>query len=128
MAEFTTTIEVRFADMDAYGHVNSAHYFTYLEAARLKVFHSLFHELSALEMLLVVGRAECDYLIPILPTVATVGVTLQIATLGKTSFNLEYRIHDLQGTTYATAKTLMVCFDSRTQRPVSVPEQIRKMA
>jgi acyl-CoA thioesterase FadM len=35
--DFSTDVEVRFVDLDAYGHVNSATYFTYLETARTKL-------------------------------------------------------------------------------------------
>ena len=35
---FSIPIESRFSDLDAYGHVNNAVYFTYLETARVKLF------------------------------------------------------------------------------------------
>ncbi|NVO01004.1 MAG: acyl-CoA thioesterase, partial [Geobacteraceae bacterium] len=35
-------IEVRFADLDAYGHVNGSVYFTYLETARVRMFTDAF--------------------------------------------------------------------------------------
>jgi len=31
--QFNTSIEIRFSDLDAYGHVNNALFFTYLETA-----------------------------------------------------------------------------------------------
>lgn len=34
-------IDVRWADMDAYGHVNNAKYFTYCESARIRYFDEL---------------------------------------------------------------------------------------
>lgn len=35
------TVEVRWSDMDAMGHVNNAKYFTYLESARIHFFDAL---------------------------------------------------------------------------------------
>ena len=32
-------LEVRFVDVDAFGHVNNAHYLTYFEQARVKALH-----------------------------------------------------------------------------------------
>lgn len=128
MKEYTTSIDLRFADFDLYGHVNSVTYFSYLETARVKIFYDLFEEFTRQGVLLLVRKAECDYLLPILPDLERIAVTMQIARLGTTSFTLGYRLHDQKGTTYATAQTLMVAFDSQTQQPIAVPEQIRAMA
>jgi YbgC/YbaW family acyl-CoA thioester hydrolase len=37
----TTTITVRFADLDPYGHVNHARYLTYFESARVEMLDSV---------------------------------------------------------------------------------------
>lgn len=124
---YTAGIELRFSDLDAYGHVNSAIYFTYLEAARVKLFRVPFGALKHQGIQLLVARAECDYKIPI--TLGDeVNVTLWLAKTGRTSFDLEYRLHDGKETTYATARTTMVCFDSVKSTTVPLPESIRAMA
>ncbi len=128
MSEYSTTIGLRFGDFDLYGHVNSVTYFSYLETARVKIFYTLFEELTRKGILLLVRKAECDYLLPILPASEEIIVTMQIARLGTTSFILAYRLHDQEGTTYATAQTLMVTFDSQSGQAVAVPEEIRAMA
>lgn len=127
MTEYTTTIGLRFADFDLYGHVNSVTYFSFLETARVKIFYEPFAALTRQGILLLVRKAECDYLQPILPIQAEITVTIQILRIGTTSFNLGYRVHDQEGTTYATGQTLMVTFDSSSGQPVAVPEQIRQM-
>jgi acyl-CoA thioester hydrolase len=38
----TTTIQVRFADVDKLGHVNNAKYLTYFEIARMQFFKDEF--------------------------------------------------------------------------------------
>ena len=43
---YSTPIELRFSDLDLYGHVNSVIYFTYLETARVKLFAELFTDLT----------------------------------------------------------------------------------
>lgn len=127
MTEYTTTIGLRFADFDLYGHVNSVTYFSFLETARVKIFYEPFAALTRQGILLLVRKAECDYLQPILPIQAEISVTIQILRIGTTSFTLGYRVHDQEGTTYATGQTLMVTFDSSSGQPVAVPEQIRQM-
>jgi len=125
--KYSTSIELRFSDLDAYGHVNSAVYFTYLETARVKLFHAFFREVTQHGIFTLVARAECDFKIPI-TLYDTVIVTLWIAKTGRSSFDLEYRLHDDQDKTYATARTTMVCFDSIKGKTVAIPEIIKAMA
>jgi acyl-CoA thioester hydrolase len=124
---YSTGIELRFSDLDAYGHVNSAVYFTYLETARIKLFREPFEELSRQSINLLVARAECDYKLPITLN-NDVMVSLWLARTGRSSFDLEYRLHDGKDTTYATARTTMVCFDNVRKSTIALPESIRSMA
>jgi acyl-CoA thioester hydrolase len=124
---FSIPIELRFCDLDAYGHVNSSVYFTYLETARVRLFHDFFRHVSEHGIFTLVARAECIYKIPIL-LYDPVVVTLWIAKTGRSSFTLEYRIHDGGDKTYATAYTTMVCFDSINSKTVAIPEMIKAMA
>ncbi|MDD5285013.1 MAG: thioesterase family protein [Desulfuromonadaceae bacterium] len=124
---YSTSIELRFSDLDAYGHVNSAVYFTYLETARVKLFNDFFREVSQHGIFTLVARAECEFKIPI-TLYDEVIVTLWMSKTGRSSFDLEYRIHDGNEKTYATARTTMVCFDSIKNKTVAIPESIKAMA
>ena len=124
---YSTPIELRFSDLDAYGHVNSAVYFTYLETARVKLFHDFFKNASEQGIFTVVARAECDFKIPVMLYDVLI-VTLHVAKTGRSSFDLEYRLHDGKEKTYATARTTMVCFDSIKNITVPIPESIKAMA
>jgi acyl-CoA thioester hydrolase len=124
---YSTSIDLRFSDLDLYGHVNSAIYFTYLETARVKLFMEAFQELTDQGIFIVVGRAECDYKFPILLN-DTVVVSAWVSRIGATSFDLTYDIHDNNERTFATAVTKMVCIDSIKKKPVAVPERLRAMA
>jgi len=124
---YCTSIELRFSDLDAYGHVNSAVYFTYLETARVKLFSDFFREVSDRGILIVVARAECDFKIPIMLG-DEIAVTLCLAKTGRSSFDLEYRVHDGKDRTFATARTTMVCFDSVKKSTVAIPGSIMALA
>jgi acyl-CoA thioester hydrolase len=124
---YSTPIELRFSDLDAYGHVNSAVYFTYLETARVKLFSDFFREVSTHGIFTLVARAACEFKIPI-TLYDEVIVTLWLAKTGRSSFDLEYRLHDGNEKTYATAHTTMVCFDSIKNKTVALPESIKAMA
>lgn len=124
---YSIPIELRFSDLDAYGHVNSALYFTYLETARVKLFDDFFREVTSLGIFTVVARAECDFKMPIM-LYDKVIVTLWIAKMGRSSFEIEYRLHDDNEKIYATARTTMVCFDNVKKMTVPLPEGVKAMA
>jgi acyl-CoA thioester hydrolase len=124
---YSTPIELRFSDLDAYGHVNSAVYFTYLETARVKLFKEFFREVSEQNIFTIVARAECDFKLPII-LYDDVFVTLWVAKTGRASFDLEYKLHDGKEKTYATARTTMVCFDNVKKITVPLPESLKAMA
>ncbi|MDD2539627.1 MAG: thioesterase family protein [Desulfuromonadaceae bacterium] len=123
----STSIELRFSDLDLYNHVNSVVYFTYLETARIKLFKNFFQEMTGKQIFSLVARAECDYKNPILFGDVLI-VAVVIARIGTSSFDLEYRLHDGMDKTYATARTTLVCFDNVKKVTVPVPECIRTMA
>ncbi len=123
---YSTPIDLRFSDLDLYGHVNSAVYFTYLETARVKLFMKAFQELTDQGIFIVVGRAECDYKLPIFLK-DNVVVSAWVSRIGATSFDFSYDIHENEGRTFATALTTMVCIDSVKKKPVPVPELLRAM-
>lgn len=124
MSGYSLPIDVRFSDLDLYGHVNSVTFFAYLETARVKLFQDFFQSATEAGLLLVVARAECDYRLPILLHDPVV-VTIQVPRIGTSSFDLAYRVHDGQERVYATAKTTLVAYSAANQRAVPIPEWAR---
>jgi len=122
---FKEEIKVRFADLDAYGHVNNATFFTYLETARTNTFLSTFNKLMEKGILLIVVKAECSYLKPI-TLIDRVFVEFGITSKGKTSFVIEYEINNGKSVTFATASTTMVCLDKNSGKPVKVPGELEE--
>lgn len=119
--EYSTDIELRFSDLDAYGHVNNAVFFTYLETARVKLLQDEFLDVMNSGQLVLVVKAECSYLKPI-ELIDRVVVTMRVDRVGRSSFDLGYRVHNGEDVTFAEAKTVMVCFDPKQGKPVVVPE------
>jgi len=118
---FTTAINVRWADLDAYAHVNGSTYFTYMETARVLFYEFLGFDCLRGPLSTFIARSECDYNIAIGPD-ATVMVDVVVSRVGKTSMDLLYRLHDAKGATFATGKSVMVIVDAITLRPAAVPE------
>ena len=122
--EFTTPIEIRFADLDAYGHVNNALFFTYLETARVKLFQQHFGTFLGGNLMFLVVRAECDYRLPIEMN-DSLQVTVHTERVRHSSFDFSYQLHDGFGEIFAAAKTVMVCYDPKIKKPVAIPPEIK---
>jgi acyl-CoA thioester hydrolase len=130
---FTLRLTVRFRDCDPLGHVNHAVYLTYLEQARFMLWRAQLgfvvrsdedkHDQSRPGFIL--ARAEVDY-----RAQARYGdeldVRLSLAGFGRTSFTYAYEVADVPtGTLVATAKTVLVRFDYREQKPVPLDDATR---
>ncbi len=122
---YTTTIEIRFADLDAYGHVNNAIFFSYLEQARVKLFQEYFGGFLDSPLLFLVVHAECDYRLPITLNDRLL-ISLHLEQLRYSSFTFSYLLHDGDGREFATARTVMVGYDPQAKKPVALPLEIRQ--
>lgn len=119
-------IEIRFADLDAYGHVNNATYFTYLETARTKLFHDKFIKFMNQSLLFLVVKAECEYLQPI-ELKDEVIISLEISRVGNSSFDIDYTLHNGNEKLFGRAKTVMVCYDGKAKKPTRIPESFKQV-
>ena len=119
-------IELRFADLDAYGHVNNATYFTLLETARTKLFHDQFTEFTEQSLLFLVVKAECEYKLPI-ELKDTVIITLEMARVANSSFDIDYVLHNGNGKVFGLAKTVMVCYDGKSKKTTRIPESFKQL-
>ncbi|NOY56174.1 MAG: acyl-CoA thioesterase [Actinobacteria bacterium] len=77
----TTTLKVRFYELDPYSHVNHTAYFGYFETARIEALESVglaMDQMSAVGIHVVVVEADARFLVP-----AVGGDTLRIETAVK---------------------------------------------
>ena len=124
---FTRTMDVRFADMDAMGHVNNAVYLTYFEAARMAYWMHVTGRTDLKEMDMILARAEVDFRSPLVaPESIEVGVGC--ASIGRTSFVLEQDMHERKtGRLVAEARKVLVHYDYKTLRAVPITAEMRRM-
>lgn len=114
---FSMPIDVRFADLDALGHVNHATFVTYLEHARVRWWGEYLAGRPFSEEGFLIARVELDYRKPIVLGDA-VRVDLRCSHLGNTSFSLAYKvIRERDGVVLAEGQTVQVMVDFATQRP-----------
>ena len=117
---FSITIPLRFRDLDAYGHVNHAQFFTFLETARVRLMGGEFERHMQGGPIFLVVNASCTYRQPLMLQDSCT-VTLIVEKMKHTSFEVSYTVTDMQGVVCATAHTRHGCFDPAAGRPTKVP-------
>jgi acyl-CoA thioester hydrolase len=112
-------VQVRFSDVDVYGHVNNVKYFEYLQEARIQLTAELWRGLDPIS--LVVAQTDVDYRVPILFRPEPYDAWSWASRVGQRSVTIESLILDDQ-TVLARARVAIVFFDPRTERSVAPPE------
>jgi acyl-CoA thioester hydrolase len=118
MARHVYRCPLRWSDMDAFGHVNNAVYFRYLEEARIDIFFRQGPEedVEPFSKGVVVARHEIDYLRPLIHSYEPVTVETWVEKMSAGSVTLAYEIKDAERV-YARARTVVVPYDLTEQRP-----------
>ena len=114
---------VRFADLDALGHVNNNAIGVYFEQARVSLMHDCggFHDESPWTVVL--ARSVIEYKAELLYP-ATVRVGIRVLKVGNTSVVLGAAI--FQGDrVIATQEGVCVIVDKAAHRPTPVPDDLR---
>ena len=126
MFRHKTPIEIRFADMDAFGHVNNAVFLTYFEQARVSYFDQVLGwDYDWSKEGVIVARCEVDYILPI-HFRDRISVLTRCSRLGNKSFDISYQVirTDDNGkeTLMADGVTVMVAFDYVKRASIEIPE------
>ncbi len=123
---FSTTLEVRWRDLDALGHVNNVVYFTYLEQARVHYLRELGITPSNPSGIgFILAEASCQFKSP-LELGERVTIYARVSELRNSSFIFQYRMEGENGRLAATAHSAQVCYDYQAQRPIPMPDTWRK--
>jgi len=111
-------MQVRWSDVDLFGHVNNAAYLGYLDDARFTLFPSMgVDETGALTAsMLVVVKHEIEYLAALTYRPAPFAVEVWVPRIGRSSVDFAYEILDAANpeTVYLRARSRMVQLDTAT--------------
>ncbi|MEU4146417.1 acyl-CoA thioesterase [Streptomyces parvulus] len=113
---------LRWADMDAYGHVNNVVFLRYLEEARIDF---LFRPEKDFQQGSVVARHEIDYKRQLVHRHHPVDIELWVTEVRAASFTITYEVKD-GDVVYVRASTVIVPFDFQTQRPRRITAEERE--
>lgn len=127
---FTCAMDVRWGDMDAFGHVNNTVYFRYVEQARIEWMESAASKAGLDRALLsdthpVIGNAQCSFLYPI-KYPDKIEVKMFIGTKGRSSFETYYQIIrlDKNRTLCAEGTAKVVWVDATTGKSIALPPHV----
>jgi acyl-CoA thioester hydrolase len=125
---FSTPIKIRFRDLDAFGHVNNAVYFTFMEIARVEYFKQigLLRPGEFPSPFFIIAEATCQFKAPIDMTTSLI-IQARVSRLGNSSFDMEYRfVDEVSGAVLAGGRTVQVTFDYAANRSVPLPAEWRQ--
>lgn len=124
-----TPIEVRFADLDAMGHVNNSVYLTYIEIARVKYADTVLGTTMDFSREgFILAKATVDFILPI-EMHDTIQVATRCSRMGNKSFDLEYEIiktNEAQPVVVAKATTVLVGYNYIEKRSIAIPDDWKK--
>lgn len=118
------TQTVAWGDMDAFGHVNNALYYRYIESARiayLTLVDTFKHGLAS-----VVASNSCRYLRPVFyPDTLKVGA--RIVEVRNSGFRMTYVLHsEKQQQVVATGEAVVVMVDAKTFEKAAMPLELKQ--
>lgn len=101
MPRYTMRCQVRWSDMDAFGHVNNARFLTLFEEARTALILDGGEALSGLLDGCVITRHEIDYRRPVTYARDPIRIECWVTDVRHASFGVGYELYDHAGDTAA---------------------------
>jgi acyl-CoA thioester hydrolase len=122
---YECTLPLRFADMDADGHVNNAVYYRFMEEARMRWVQSLGLAMIPPAPVPVLAASACVFRAPLVyPGNITIAVNL--GRIGKSSVRTHYLVRS-GNVIAAEGYGVSVWVDAQTQRPIALPDAVRAL-
>lgn len=121
------SLQSRWADMDAYGHINNMVFYSYIDTAVTEyLIRAGGHDKDAADAIGLVVESGCKYFHPIaFPSIVHCGV--RVAKLGRSSVRYEVGMFaDDNSEAAALGFFVHVFVDRETMRPTATPTNIRQ--
>ena len=124
--KFRTTIQLRFSDLDLYGHVNNATYLTYFETARTHYWREVLQWDWNINGI-ILARSEVNYIKPINRD-DVIACYVRTTRIGNSSFDVMHvlvKVTDEGEEICTTGKTVCISYDYSVHKPVKIPAEQR---
>lgn len=120
---FVVPYHVLFGDIEAFGHVNNAVYFTYFEWGRTQLWFELTQWGGARDIGFILARAECDFKKQL--ALESVEIWTRIGHMGTSSIEFIAEIRRSDGEVAAASRIVAVLFDWERQAKTAIEEDLR---
>jgi len=119
--------QIRFSDVDQFGHVNNSVYFSLYDLAKTTyVKEVLSGRMKWNEVGIVVANINANFMSPIF-FMDNVNIETATVELGNKSFILMQRAVDAEsGVVKCECRTVMVVYDLKTQTPMQMPDEYKQ--
>ncbi len=122
---YVVPYDVIFRDVDYFGHVNNAVYFTYFELARTLIWFDITGGSSPGDIGFIVARAECDFKRQV--GLEPIEIAVRISAIGTTSLTFVSEIRKVNGGEIAAYGTVVVVlFDWQSRSKIAVSDELRQ--
>jgi len=123
----TMPAQIRFSDVDQFGHVNNSVYFSLYDLAKTTyVKEVLSGRMKWNEVGIVVANINANFMSPIF-FMDNVNIETATVELGNKSFILMQRAVDAEsGVVKCECRTVMVVYDLKTQTPMQMPDEYKQ--
>lgn len=120
-------VQIRFNDVDRYGHVNNNAYFAYYDLGKDEYLRNVLRtDYRGGAAVPVIANINADFIHPIFYGDEIV-IETRVAHIGTKSFTLEQRAVNLKTeTVVCRCSTVMVCFNLHEQRSAELPDEYRQ--
>lgn len=121
-----TPIEIRFRDLDVFGHVNNGVILSYVETARIRYLVEIdirSPQAGWNDIGFILAHINCDFRQPIFYG-QRIEVGSRIVDVGRTSLRLAHRV-EADGKLAAEGDGILVHYDYTSQRSTPIPAEMR---
>ena len=113
-------VQIRFSDVDQYGHMNNSSYFSIYDLAKTSYMRDVFGDKNWRDLGIVVANINADFLAPVFFS-DDLYIETTVIHLGHKSFTLLQR-----AILKCQCRTVMVGYDMATKEPVELPDSFKK--
>ncbi|HEX8620002.1 MAG TPA: thioesterase family protein [Thermoanaerobaculia bacterium] len=122
---YVVPLHVMFRDLDAFGHVNNAVFFTYFEWGRTQLWFDITEGKRALDIGFIVAHAQCDFKLQI--GLEPIEIATRIGEMRNSSLDFVCEIRKNNGNDVAaTGKVVVVLYDWARRSKIPISDELRR--
>lgn len=120
------SIQLRWMDADAFGHVNNTMYFQFYDTAKMEYFRAACPNLVG-KIAIVTVHVEADFMHQVYTSEGEVTVQSAITRIGNSSFTIRQQLVGKDGELKCVGETVMVLYDTKKGEKVDFSPEWRTM-